>query len=263
MSDIRVINDNLRCALGAFSYVRPGAGVVRLAHGMSLVSASVPYSLFNTSLILGDVPGETGPFAELLVYANQFFTERGLPWSIWFCESLVDSEERRVARLVLAAAELRLMMDTPGMIADGLAPPRRELPVLQFRRVGDERTRREFTSIMSAAFSVPAVTAEDVYGGAGLWEGPMTGWIGYADGEAVATACTVVSADAIGIYAVATEPRHQRKGYGEAVVRHAVEWAQGLTGLRRVVLQSSASGYPLYLAMGFRNVTRFSVYVKA
>ncbi|MBI4905453.1 MAG: GNAT family N-acetyltransferase [Acidobacteria bacterium] len=261
MREFEIINENLRQALASFSFTRP-SGVVRLAHGLSMVSAGVPHSLFNTALITAPVPGETGPFFHLLQHAGAFFEERQLPWSIWFCESLFETAERRVARLALAANELKIMMDTPGMIADELAPPRRTLPRMLYQRVASEDTRRDFSSIMSASFSVPRDMSEDVYGGPGLWSGPLTGWVGYVAGEAIATACTIPSAGAVGLYAVGTMPRYQRHGYGEAVVRHAIEWAQGMTGLSRIVLQSSSSGYPLYIAMGFRNVTRFSVYIK-
>ena len=50
-------------------------------------------------------------------------------------------------------------------------------------------------------------------------------------------------------------------GYAEALVRGVVEQERKETGLERVVLQSTETGYALYRRMGFRDVTRFSVYL--
>jgi ribosomal protein S18 acetylase RimI-like enzyme len=89
----------------------------------------------------------------------------------------------------------------------------------------------------------------------------MTGWVGYAGKSAVSTAAVVMGGDAVGIYAVATHPRYQRKGYGEALVRHAVGQASKQTGIRRTVLQSSLAGHSLYSRLGYRQVARFLVYL--
>src|SRR5262249_54348071 len=104
-------------------------------------------------------------------------------------------------------------------------------------------------------------TAASVYGRPALWDGPFTGWVGYSAGEPVTTACTVVGGGAIGIYAVGTLPGQQRKGYGEAIVRHAIYSVQAAGKISRLVLQSSGAGHALYARMGFRDATRFSAYV--
>jgi ribosomal protein S18 acetylase RimI-like enzyme len=65
---------------------------------------------------------------------------------------------------------------------------------------------------------------------------------------------------AIGVYNVATMPDHQRRGYGEAVMRHAVAEAQREHGIERTILQSTPAGLSLYERMGYRTITRVSVY---
>jgi ribosomal protein S18 acetylase RimI-like enzyme len=64
----------------------------------------------------------------------------------------------------------------------------------------------------------------------------------------------------MGVYNVATLPGHQRRGYGEAVMRYALEDARREHGERRAILQSTPAGLRLYERMGFRTVTRVSVY---
>ena len=148
------------------------------------------------------------------------------------------------------------------MIAPELLDPARELPLLRYVRVGNTTTRNHFSEVMSAAFRVPMDISKNVYGGATMGNSPMAGWLGYLGNEPVTTAAVVCSADAVGLYAVATAPHHQRKGYAEAIARFAIEEAQAMAGTTRTVLQSSHAGYPLYVRMGYRPVSRYFVYIK-
>lgn len=76
----------------------------------------------------------------------------------------------------------------------------------------------------------------------------------------MATAAMLIAGGVIGVYAVGTLPQHQRKGCGEAVMRHALEQAHAESGLERSVLQASAAGFHLYQRMGYRTVTRYAVF---
>jgi len=66
--------------------------------------------------------------------------------------------------------------------------------------------------------------------------------------------------DVAGVYNVATLPGHQRRGYGEAVMRHAIADARREHGIEQTILQSTPAGLRLYERMGFHTVTRVSVY---
>jgi ribosomal protein S18 acetylase RimI-like enzyme len=71
----------------------------------------------------------------------------------------------------------------------------------------------------------------------------------------------VNSADAIGVYSLATHPSHRRSGYGEALLRAVVSYASNESGIDRVVLQSTEIGHSLYQRLGFRDATRYTVYL--
>ncbi|MBI3682144.1 MAG: GNAT family N-acetyltransferase [Acidobacteria bacterium] len=260
MRDVEVINENLRCALAAFSRVNQ-TGETVAAPGLSLVYAGVPHGLFNTALLTAMTPGPHGDFAELLANAERHFAPKSVPWSVWFCEELLTAEERRKSKLALAMRGMKLIMEAPGMIASEVRPIEGGAGPLRCVRVGNEQTRLEFSRVMSAAYQVPEPMSLDVYGSATLWSGPAWGWVGYAGDRAVSTAMIVIGGDAIGVYALATHPQFQRKGFGETLMRHAIDRARIDTGVRRSVLQSSAAGYSLYVRMGYRAVTRFLVYV--
>ena len=114
---------------------------------------------------------------------------------------------------------------------------------------------------MSVAFEGPFSVLLEAYQEERFWDADFCGWIGYRDGQAIATACTVTAAGAVGVYAVATVPTEQGKGYGEAIVRHAVAHAQNQNGVTATVLQSSVPGLPLYRRLGYRQLAGFTIYI--
>lgn len=258
MRDCEIINENLRCALAGFSWVDSKGDTTR-ANGLSLSFSGVPYGLFNTAVISD--PARCASFPELLTDAGRFFARKRTPWSIWICEDFFTPDQRRRGGLSLAAMGLKSVMEAPGMISRQIAPPRGKLPTIEFRRVGTHQTALDFSRIMAAAFVVPTDMSDRIYAGDRLWTGPVHGYVGYVDGSPVATTAIVLGGDAIGLYAVATHPKMQRKGYGESLMRAVLDDVMRDTGFETVVLQSSAAGYSLYVRMGFRHITRFSVFL--
>jgi ribosomal protein S18 acetylase RimI-like enzyme len=145
------------------------------------------------------------------------------------------------------------------MLAERVAPPVKRLPRMEVRRVRDGGARDAFCGIGSACFHVPVLWFQEVFDSESVWE-RFAAYVGYADGEPVSTAATVIGCDAIGVYNVATLPDRQRLGYGEAVMRYALAEARREHGMERSVLQSTPAGYKLYERMGYRTVAKLAVY---
>ena len=76
------------------------------------------------------------------------------------------------------------------------------------------------------------------------------------EGERVGISTAVRTGPSGGIYSVATVERARRRGVGSAVTWAAVDAIRDW-GCSAAVLQSSEMGYPVYRAMGFRQVTRY------
>ena len=147
------------------------------------------------------------------------------------------------------------------MIAERLAEPTRRLPEIECRRVGDRQTRTDFTEITSANFDIPRSTCRLIYEPERAWKFDYAGYVGYRDGHAVTTIAVVLPADAASVYSVSTLPAFRRHGYAEALMPHVLaEYARD-TGIERTVLQATRAGYAMYQRMGYREVTRFSVYI--
>jgi ribosomal protein S18 acetylase RimI-like enzyme len=233
-------------------------GEVRELAGVSIASAGVTFQMFNAAFLSAPVHSEA-ELAQRILLASTHFGVRGLEWAYWVCEDWLEGKARNRSRQVFERHGLRHSVDLPGMLAERVAPPVKTLPGVEVRRVRDAAARDAFCGIGSVCFHVPFLWFQEVFDTDSVWE-RFAAYVGYVDGEPVATAATVMAYDAIGVYNVATLPDNQRLGYGEAVMRYALEDARREHGIERSILQSTPAGYKLYERMGYRTVTKVAVY---
>ena len=87
----------------------------------------------------------------------------------------------------------------------------------------------------------------------------MRCYVAEVDGDPIATATGVEHAGSLAIIAVATLPQHRGRGYGSALIAHAV--VDGFAaGAEWAWLQTSADGAGLYERIGFRTVETEAVW---
>lgn len=248
---------NLRQSFRAVAASRPD-GENRELPGVSIASAGVTFQMFNAAFLSAPVENEM-ELEQRIMIARTHFQSRGQQWAYWVCDDWIGGRLRKRSRRAFERSGLRHSVDLPGMVAERLAPPVRPLPHLDVRRVEEGAVRDAFCAIGALCFHVPPAWFNQVFDNASVWR-DFAGYVGYYQDEPVATTAVVAGGDSLGVYNVATVPMHQRRGFGEAVMRQAVEDARRLTGMERVVLQSTVAGYKLYLRMGFRTVTSVAVY---
>jgi ribosomal protein S18 acetylase RimI-like enzyme len=258
--DYLIVDENLRRAMRFFGQAGEG-GLLREAPGVSLIFSGIDYSVFNSALLSTPVAADACDLQDRIAAAAAHFRPRGMRWSFWLCEDMLDRSIRRQARRAFTAGKLAPFTDPPGMLAHALTQPNRPLPEIECRRVTDAATRLAFAHITCIGFEIPYAIAKQVYEPARAWDGDYVGWLAYANGVPVATAATVVSGGAVGVYSVATLPAWRHRGYAEALLRRVLGDIRARTGIERTVLQSSKTGLPLYQKMGYRTVTRFVVYL--
>jgi GNAT superfamily N-acetyltransferase len=85
-------------------------------------------------------------------------------------------------------------------------------------------------------------------------------YVGYADGQPVATSALLITGDVAGVYWVATAEAFRGRGYGEAMTWHVVREGAA-AGCRVAALQASDMGRPVYERMGFRYVAGYRTFV--
>jgi ribosomal protein S18 acetylase RimI-like enzyme len=255
--DFENVAANLRESFRAIAALR-APGEIRELPGVSIASAGVTFQMFNAAFLSAPVASEA-ELARRIMLPSVHFNARGLEWSYWVCEDWLGTKARRRSRQVFERHGLRHSVDLPGMVAERILPPVKPLPKLEIRCVRDRATSDAFCAIGSVCFHVPLPWFREVFDNDSVWERFIC-WVGYVDSEPVSTAATVIGGGAVGVYNVATMPEHQMRGYGEAVMRHAVAEAQRQYGIGQTILQSTPAGHRLYERMGFRSVTNVAVY---
>jgi len=255
--DYSCVAENLRESFRVVAANRAG-GEVRELRGVSIASAGVAFQMFNAAFLSGPVSSETD-LAQRILLASVHFGARGLEWAYWICEDWLESKTRRRSRQLFERQGLRHSVDLPGMVAEHVRAPEKPLPAIDVRRVADKPTREAFCAIGSLCFNVPMIWFREVFEPDTVWN-RFAGYVGYANQEPVSTAAIVADAECLGVYNVATLPGHQRRGYGEAVMRCALAHAQREHGIEQSILQSTPAGYNMYQRMGYREVTRVAVY---
>jgi ribosomal protein S18 acetylase RimI-like enzyme len=255
--DFRDAADNLRQTFRVVASSH-AAGEVRELPGVSIASSGVAFQMYNAAFLSEPVDSDTA-LARRLALAATHFRARGLQWSFWVCEDWLEPQALRGWRRCFERFGMRHIVDLPGMAAERLLPPSRELPRLDVQRVQHASTRRIFADISSSCFNVPLPWFEEVFSVPGVWD-DFEAYIGYSEGVPLCVAATVAGEEVVGVYNVATLPSARRRGFGEAVMRHAVEDSYTRRGLRKTVLQSTPAGLRLYERMGYRTIARISVW---
>jgi ribosomal protein S18 acetylase RimI-like enzyme len=259
LMDADNLDANLRQAMRVFSRASD-RGEFRHYPGITVISSGFDYCAFNPALLTAEVESEL-EFSRRLAIPETHYQERGLHWSLWIREDLLQGRIRSTSRLLLERRGYRLLIEPPGMATYGLSPPVRSLPLVECRQVREEADRYGFAHILSVCFEIASPVARAIYGSQSYWSEGITGWLGYVNGNPVTAALVVEAENSIGLYSVATLPGHQRRGYCEALVRHALEECRRRTGIEFMVLQATRQGYSLYERMGFRTLTRYRVYL--
>ncbi|HYZ87271.1 MAG TPA: GNAT family N-acetyltransferase [Bryobacteraceae bacterium] len=259
MQPFEAAEANLRAAMRCYARCTP-LGEVREHPGLVLTSSGVNFSVFNSAMLTA--PVKTPQELELrIATAKVYFRQRGLQWSFWVCVELLDSQTRRYLPDLFRRANLRMVAEPPGLVAEELAAPVRPLPDLDILPILDSRTRCDFALLSNQVFRLPMPIASAIYAPESTWNGPMTGYIGYLYGDPVSILATVVSDGVIGIYSVGTVGAYQRHGFAERLVRHAIEDQAPRNGSCRSALQSTEAGLRLYRKLGYRQATQFAIFV--
>ena len=222
-------------------------GAVRETPGVFAFVTGLPLSGFNGCIVTEPVGGHE------VAAALAWVAGHGVPQRAWIVDGLVPGLAHVPARFDLElqgepypamvlhpapappapAAGVEISWATGGALGEFLH-------VFETGGPGSDLTRRLFTESFADDPNVQLL-------------------VGRLDEKPVGTAVAIQSAGASGVVAVGTLPEARRRGVGTALTWAAVE-AGRQRGFDTVVLQSSAMGFPVYSAMGFRTVATYAVY---
>lgn len=256
--DFHPVEENLRQSFRILAGARDRADI-RETDGISIHSLGATFQMFNAAFLNCYVEDEPD-LERRIALASVHFKQRRMSWAFWMCDSFLERRLQRRAERIFMRMGLSLSSELPAMAAESLVTPWRRFPPIDIRPVADAAERRAFCQIGAVCFHVPLAWFEEVFDERMAERSEFVPWLAYLDGEPVATAATVVAADAIGVYNVGTLPAHRGKGIGEAIVRYAIDRARQQTGIQRTVLQSTSYGYELYRKMGYKTVGQVLVF---
>jgi GNAT superfamily N-acetyltransferase len=190
----------------------------------------------------------------------QYFRAKHASSFTWWMEPLLKCSEWEP---ILASHGFGFSNDTPGMAMDlqTLAEFPRTVNNLEIRKVTDGRELRQWAHVFTAGYGLPAAWEPSIHAmeqGIGL-DLPFRHFLGYWNGEPVATSLLFTGGGVAGIYNVATLPEARGQGIGAALTFRPLQEAREM-GYCIGTLQSSAMGYSVYRKLGFRHLCQIEYF---
>jgi len=148
-----------------------------------------------------------------------------------------------------------LMARLPGAVAPPAMPPE-----LQIHEVVDQPRLEVFERVLVDGYPMPDLQPyrwgrfydERVLGG------PTRFWLGFVDGQPVATAAAHVAAGVNNVEMIATVADHRGRGYGAALTWAATTADPSLPA----ILIASDLGRPVYEHLGYTALTRWTIWLR-
>jgi ribosomal protein S18 acetylase RimI-like enzyme len=209
--------------------------------------------------VLCDRPATDGDIA-LVDEQIAYFRSAGAPGFSWWLEPGVKGTGWEQ---MLNDRGFSFSNDTPGMAIelDSLTDERTLPQGLRIETVDESETLRTWAAVCGEGFGFGGDPNEGMYRtlqGIGL-DLPMRNYLGYLDGQPVATSSLYLGAGVAGVYMVATLEAARGKGVGAAMTLAPLSDGRD-QGYRVGILQSSAMGFPVYERLGFRTVCQIENY---
>ncbi len=198
--------------------------------------------------------------ADVLRRAREFFTPRGHGYTI--CARM-----HRDADLAeyLAAEGIGQMGNSPGMAIEHRLPDAPLPAGVTIERVKGADAAREFADVGGAAYAtygLPPKIALRQFSNPAYFEQPhIAAFLARVGGAPCAAAMVMVTHRTAGVYWVGTTPEVRGRGLAAACTRIATNAGFDM-GADAAVLQASVMGEPIYLKMGYREITRYPWFVE-
>ncbi|GHE35647.1 hypothetical protein GCM10018785_01610 [Streptomyces longispororuber] len=238
---------------------RDAAADVRDLPGIAVRWADCRFAFWNC-VTLTEADADAGLLAQRLGEAAEIMRAKEHPGFLWLFEDLLDPEARAGARSAAEKAGFTYAFPGTGMAGDLLPLPEPSHPELTFVRVTTDEQVRAYADLNARAYGFPLEDGRDGLVGSALWTSQVYAYLGVRDGVPVTCAATVETDGRLFVVLVATDPRWERRGYGEAVTRKALYEGGRATGLTRATLHATAAGAPVYPRIGFEPNTPIHFY---
>ena len=164
------------------------------------------------------------------------------------------------ASAVLDQCGLAPMMPMTGMIAERILPATRAPQNLELTRPEDDGGCGAILDVNSMAYGMDLGAGKTVLGRS-FWKDhfPVLGLTG---GKPACSAAVMMVDGYRYVALVATDPEQQRRGYGDAAMRRALELAATTHGERPTILHATDAGRPVYERMGYTPMSSHTIFLE-
>ena len=225
--------------------------------GIEYIFSGCPVAFFNVALVTGRAVDDERlrTHAEA---ASAWAADKGVPWLLVVThETLTPGVD---AAAVLDRAGFVALMPLTGMVATQVtpiaAPSGLELMVPQ-----DDAACAAAVDVNSAAYNMDLEAAKALVGRRAFWNGHFI-VLGQADGRPASTAAVMMVDGLRYVALVATDPGYQRRGFGDAAMRRALELSAAAHGEVPTVLHATEAGRPVYERMGYVPIAAHTIFME-
>lgn len=255
--------DDIELSIGQFvaawkAMCAPSRGYTsRSRDGLEIVFSGVPVAFFNVAMLTGrDVTAE-----QLAAHGRDacaWASGTGVPWLMVVTrETLLPDVD---PAQVLEACGLAPIMNLTGMKASRLTPQSRTADGLTMTVPVDGAAVASILDINGVAYGMDLEAGKTLFD-AGFWRSHVP-VVGYSGGAPVSCAAVLMVDGLRYVAMVATDPAHQRRGFGEAVMRRALEVAAEKQGDSLTVLHATDAGQPIYARMGYEPISTHPIFME-
>jgi GNAT superfamily N-acetyltransferase len=235
----------------------PGYVADRTA-AVDYIFTGLPIPFFNVALVTArDVSG--GVLQTEARQACEWAAPGSVPWMFVVTHDALAAGVD--ATSVLDSCGLTPMLPMTGMRAQRVAPATRFPDGLLLDVPRDEESYAAVFDVNAAAYGVSLDACKPTYGTPAFWNGHVPA-LGRVGGRPVASAAVFMVDGYRYVALVATMPEQQRRGYAEAVMRHALDVAAATYGEKPTFLHATDAGRPVYARMGYEPVASHTAFIE-
>jgi GNAT superfamily N-acetyltransferase len=238
-----------------------GACPGHLADGNGAVEyifSGLPIPFFNVALITACNVSAQALSAQARL-ACGWAADKDVPWMFVVThEALLPGVD---ATVELDACGLTPAIPLTGMRTPRVAAATHTAPELQVGVVSDDESCEAVFDVNSAAYGADLDACKPTFGKRSFWDAHVAA-LGRVDGTPVASAAVLMIDGCRYVALVATLPDRQRRGYAEAVMRHALDVAETTHGRTPTVLHATDVGRPIYARMGYGTIATHTAFIE-
>jgi GNAT superfamily N-acetyltransferase len=224
--------------------------------GLAISWPNTQFPFYN-SLFLSEHVTDARVLQDRVQEASAYMHARPNRGVFVVCLDNLSGSAKNNLDVILARSKFVQAIPMTGMAGDILPMEAPGHSALRFVRISDDSTIRVFAELNCVSYGVPIETSLSLVKEHTLWQEHAYGFVAYEGNKPVSTATAIINEGCLYLFLVATSPDARRKGYGEAVVRYALQRAHEATGIRRTVLHATEDGHPIYLRLGYRPTGKF------